>query len=134
MRQAVNYAIDRNALVRLYGGLATPTENILPPTYPQYKKHTLYPLDLAKAKQLIKSAGVAGHGGQVWGSNRETSKKPVEYLADVLNKIGFKAKLEDHRRRRSTGRRSATRRRRRRSASRTGSRTTRIRSTGSTCS
>jgi peptide/nickel transport system substrate-binding protein len=92
VRQAVNYAIDRNALVRLYGGLATPTENILPPTYPQYKKHTLYPLDLAKAKQLIKDAGVAGTALEVWGSNRETSKKPVEYLTDVLNKIGFKAK------------------------------------------
>ena len=92
MRQAVNYAIDRNALVRLYGGLATPTENILPPTYPQYKKHTLYPLNVAKAKQLIQQAGVAGTELEVWGSNRETSKKPVEYLTDVLNKIGFKAK------------------------------------------
>jgi len=91
VRQAVNYAIDRNALVRLYGGLATPTENILPPTYPQYKKHTLYPLDLAKAKQLIQQAGVSGTTLEVWGSNRETSKKPVEYLTDVLNKIGFKA-------------------------------------------
>ena len=59
-RQAVEYAIDRQALVRLYGGLATPTENILPPTYPQYKKHTLYPHDLAKAKQLIQQAGVKG--------------------------------------------------------------------------
>ena len=133
VRQAVNYAIDRNALVRLYGGLATPTENVLPPTYPQYKKHALYPYDLAKAKQLIKDAGATGTAVTVWGSNRETSRKPVEYLADVLNKIGLKAKLEDHRRARSTGRRSATRRRRRRSASPTGSRTTRTRSTGSTC-
>ncbi len=91
VRQAVNYAIDRNALVRLYGGLATPTENILPPTYPQYKKHTLYPLDLAKAKQLIQQAGVSGTTLEVWGNSRETSKKPVEYLTDVLNKIGFKA-------------------------------------------
>ena len=94
VRQAVNYAIDRNALVRLYGGLATPTENILPPTYPQYKKHTLYPYNLAKAKQLIKSAGATGTAVTVWGSNRETSKKPVAYLADVLNKIGLKASIK----------------------------------------
>ena len=92
VRKAVNYAIDRNALVRLYGGLATPTENILPPTYPQYQKHTLYPLNVAKAKQMIEAAGVKGTEVEVWGSNRETSKKPVEYLTDVLNKIGFKAK------------------------------------------
>src|SRR5690348_15200708 len=38
VRQAVNYAIDRQALVRIYGGLASPTQNVLPPTYPQYKK------------------------------------------------------------------------------------------------
>ena len=93
VRQALNYAIDRNALVRLYGGLATPTENILPPTYPQYKKHDLYPYDLAKAKQMIQAAGVKGTAVTVWGSNRDTSKKPVQYLADVLNSIGFKAKI-----------------------------------------
>jgi peptide/nickel transport system substrate-binding protein len=94
VRQAVNYAIDRNALVRLYGGLATPTENILPPTYPQYKKHNLYPHDLAKAKQLIQQAGAKGAAVTVWTSNRDTAKKPAAYLQDVLNQIGLKAKLK----------------------------------------
>jgi peptide/nickel transport system substrate-binding protein len=94
VRQAVNYGIDRNALVRLYGGLATPTENILPPTYPQYQIHKFYPYNLAKAKQLIKAAGATGASVTVWGSNRETSKKPVAYLADALNKIGLKASLK----------------------------------------
>jgi peptide/nickel transport system substrate-binding protein len=94
VREAVNYGIDRNALVRLFGGLASATENILPPTYPQYKKHTLFPHNLAKAKQLVQQSGDAGMSVTVWGSNRETSKKPVAYLADVLNKIGFKAKLK----------------------------------------
>jgi peptide/nickel transport system substrate-binding protein len=94
VRQAVNYAIDRNALVRLYGGLGTPTENVLPPTYPQYKKHSMYPHDVEKAKQLLREAGVVGQEITVWGSNREVSQKPVAYLQDVLNKIGFKAKLK----------------------------------------
>jgi peptide/nickel transport system substrate-binding protein len=94
VRQAVNYAIDRNALVRLYGGLATPTENVLPPTYPQYKKHSFYQHNLAKAKQLIQQAGAKGATVTVWGSNRETSRKPVEYLQDVLKQIGLNAKLK----------------------------------------
>lgn len=94
VRQAVNYAIDRNALVRLYGGLASPTENILPPTYPQYKKHNLYPYNLQKARQLIREAGATGTEVQIWGSNRETSQKPIAYLQDQLNKIGFKATLK----------------------------------------
>lgn len=94
VRQAVNYAIDRDALVRLYGGLANPTENVLPPTYPQYKKISMYPHDVAKAKELIKQAGAEGAAVTVWGNDSETSKKPVAYLADVLNSIGLKAKLK----------------------------------------
>jgi peptide/nickel transport system substrate-binding protein len=92
VRQAVNYAINRQALVRVYGGLANPTENILPPTYPQYKKHTLYPYNLAKAKQLIQQAGVKGMAITVWNHDRGQDPKATAYLTDVLNSIGFKAK------------------------------------------
>jgi peptide/nickel transport system substrate-binding protein len=92
VRQAVNYAINRQALVRIYGGLANPTENILPPTYPQYKKHTLYPYNLKKAKQLIAAAGVKGMSLTVWNHDRGQDPKATAYLTDVLNSLGFKAK------------------------------------------
>jgi peptide/nickel transport system substrate-binding protein len=92
VRQAVNYAIDRNALVRLYGGLATPTENVLPPTYPQYRKLNLYPHNLAKAKQLIAKSGYKGMKVTVWNHDRGNDPKASSYLTDVLNKIGFNAK------------------------------------------
>jgi peptide/nickel transport system substrate-binding protein len=92
VRQAVNYAINRDALVRIYGGLAQPTENILPPTYPQYKKHDLYPYNLAKAKKLIKEAGATGADVTVWNHDRGTDPKATAYLVDVLNSIGLKAK------------------------------------------
>jgi peptide/nickel transport system substrate-binding protein len=92
VRQAVNYAINRQALVRVYGGLANPTENILPPTYPQYKKHTLYPYNLKKAKQLINQAGVKGMSITVWNHDRGEDPKATAYLTDVLNSLGFKAK------------------------------------------
>ena len=92
VRQAVNYAVDRAALVRVYGGLATPTENILPPTYPQYKKHTLYPYNLAKAKSLIKAAGATGASVTVWNHDRGLDLKASAYLVSVLNSIGLKAK------------------------------------------
>ncbi len=94
VRQAVNYAVDREAVVRLYGGLASPTQNVLPPTYPQYTKIDMYPHDLAKAKQLVQQSGYAGMAVTVWGNSRETLQKPAAYLADVLNSIGFKAKLK----------------------------------------
>jgi peptide/nickel transport system substrate-binding protein len=92
VRQAVNYAINRQALVRIYGGLANPTENILPPTYPQYQKHTLYPYNLKKAKQLIAQAGVKGMSLTVWNHDRGQDPKATAYLVDVLNSLGFKAK------------------------------------------
>jgi peptide/nickel transport system substrate-binding protein len=96
VRQAVNYAINRNALVRLYGGLAKPTENILPPTYPQYKKHNLYPYNVAKAKQLIKDAGATGADVTVWTSDNESRRAPeaAQYLQQVLKSIGLNAKLK----------------------------------------
>jgi len=91
VRQAVNFAIDREALVRVYGGLATPTENILPPTYPQYKKHDLYPYNLAKAKQLIAASGDKGMSVTVWNHSRGLDPKAGDYLTSVLNSIGLKA-------------------------------------------
>jgi len=92
VRQAVNYAINRDALVRVYGGLATPTENILPPTYPSYKKHSFYPYNLAKAKQLVAASGDKGMAVTVWNHDRGLDPKATAYLVDVLNSIGFKAK------------------------------------------
>jgi peptide/nickel transport system substrate-binding protein len=92
VRQAVNYAINRDALVRIYGGLAQPSENILPPTYPSYKKHDLYPYNLAKAKKLIADSGQKGASVTVWNHDRGTDPKATAYLTDVLNSIGLKAK------------------------------------------
>src|SRR6476659_10186583 len=98
VRQAVNYAIDRNALVKIFGGQGTPTENIVPPGFGSaYKPHHLYPHDIAKAKQLIQQAGAEGANVTVWGHNTDPTPKAVQYMAGVLNQIGLHAtvKTED---------------------------------------
>ena len=64
-RDALNYAIDRDALCRLaYEGLAAPATTILPPNTwfnPDYHwqppAEELYTFDLAKASQLLTAAG-----------------------------------------------------------------------------
>jgi peptide/nickel transport system substrate-binding protein len=95
VRHAVNYAIDRNALVKIYGGQGTPTENIIPPGFGSaYKPHHLYPHDIAKAKQLIQQAGVEGAAVTVWGHNTDPTPAAVQYLAGVLNQIGLKATVK----------------------------------------
>ncbi len=92
VRRAVNYAIDRSALVELYDGLAVPTENILPPTYPQYKKHDLYPYDLAKAKRLVARSGFKGTAVTVWSHQSGPDSEASTYLVGVLDSLGFEAK------------------------------------------
>lgn len=93
VRQAVNHAVDRQAIVRLYSGLATPTQNVLPPTYPQYRKLQVYEYDRERARQLVRQSGYAGTKVTVWGNSRPTIRRPAAYLVDVLDDIGFDAEL-----------------------------------------
>lgn len=60
VRQALNYAVDRQAIVdSVANGLGTPTSQILPPGIPGYVKDLdgYYGYDTAKAKQLLSDAG-----------------------------------------------------------------------------
>jgi peptide/nickel transport system substrate-binding protein len=96
-REAVNYAINRQALVNLRGGLGLPTYQFLPPNYPQFKKitPTPYPYNLQKAKQLVQQSGMAGQKVAVYTiSDVAVDLSTGEYLQSQLNKIGFKASLK----------------------------------------
>jgi peptide/nickel transport system substrate-binding protein len=102
-RQAVNYAADRAAYVKIGGGssLAQPTCQILPPNFPGYKPYCPYTsgsdhtkwtgVDLTKAKQLVQESGTAGAKVVVNSGNDETSKALGEQMVSDLNKIGYKA-------------------------------------------
>jgi len=104
-RQAVNYAIDRNALVGIIGGpkLATPSCQVLPPGFPGHVDYCPYTKnpgkkwsapDLAKAKQLVKESGTAGQKVAVVSSDDEVNKATAVYLQSVLNSIGYKASVK----------------------------------------
>ena len=96
-RQAVNYAIDRNAMVKLASGFLKPTCYFIPeglaghPTEPCPYLGPNGGADLEKAKQLVKQSGTAGTKITVWGQERQPRRQYVEYFASVLNKIGYKA-------------------------------------------
>jgi peptide/nickel transport system substrate-binding protein len=94
VRQAVNYAIDRPRMARLYGGLARATENVLPPTYPAYRKLRLYPYDVGRARRLIRQAGASRARVTVWTSDRTTSQPQAAYLVQVLRSIGLRAQIK----------------------------------------
>jgi peptide/nickel transport system substrate-binding protein len=97
-RQAVNYAVNRQALVNLRGGLGVPTWNFLPPSYPQYKKitPTPYPYDLAKAKQLVQQSGTKGMKVTVYTiGDVAVDKATGEYLQGQLKAIGWNAQIRE---------------------------------------
>jgi peptide/nickel transport system substrate-binding protein len=105
VRQAVNWAIDRAAVVRLYGGpqLATPDCTILPPGIPGHASFCDYTAgggstwtapDLAKAKALVKASGTAGMSVGVVVQNDPVNESIGEYIQSVLNQLGYKATLK----------------------------------------
>jgi peptide/nickel transport system substrate-binding protein len=104
-RQAVNYAIDRNAAVKIFGGpkLATPSCQVLPPGFPGHKDYCPYTKnpgttwsapDVAKAKQLVKESGTAGQKVTVYSSDDDVNKGMAVYIQSVLNEIGYKASVK----------------------------------------
>lgn len=104
-RRAVNYAIDRNAAVKIFGGprLATPSCQVLPPGFPGHRDYCPYTKnpgtkwsapDLAKAKQLVKESGTAGQQVAVVTPDDEVNKAMGVYLQSVLNQIGYKATVK----------------------------------------
>lgn len=58
VRQAINFAIDRETIARdIYHGLAYPFQGILPVTYPGFTEFHLYDFNLTRAKELLTQAG-----------------------------------------------------------------------------
>lgn len=94
VRQAVNYAVDPEALIRIYAGQIAPSQQILPVGMPGYEKYELYPHDMTKAKALIKEADPSDRDITVWGNNESENSKATAYYQDVLQKLGFNAKLK----------------------------------------
>jgi glutathione transport system substrate-binding protein len=57
VREAINYAINRQALVKVaFAGYATPATGVVPPSI-AYAKLQPWPYDPAKARELLKEAG-----------------------------------------------------------------------------
>jgi peptide/nickel transport system substrate-binding protein len=104
-RQAVNYAIDRAALVNLFGGpaLATPTCQILPIGFPAYEPYCPYTQnpgtewsapDMEKAKQLVQESGTAGQKVTLIVEDTAVSRSIGVYLQSVLSEIGYDASVK----------------------------------------
>jgi peptide/nickel transport system substrate-binding protein len=104
-RQAVNLAIDRNALVKIFGGsqLAAPTCQVLPPGFPGYAPYCPWTRggkapwsgpDLARARALVAESGTAGNRVDIVVANDAVQKAIGEYIQVVLFKLGYDPRVK----------------------------------------
>jgi peptide/nickel transport system substrate-binding protein len=93
-RKAVNWALDRPALVRLFGKLgAKRSDQILVPGVPGYKPYNLYAFrgaNPAKAKAIDPS--LAGQTATIFHSTSSVAVNSAQVAAFNLSKIGMKTK------------------------------------------
>ena len=102
VRQALNWAIDRNALVSLLNDTALPAKGFVTDTDPQFgKPATQYGYDPEKARALLKEAGYSDAKPLTFkvmistsGSGQMTPIPMNELLQQTLAKIGVKVNFE----------------------------------------
>jgi peptide/nickel transport system substrate-binding protein len=103
VRQALTYAIDREAITKtLYGGLAKVANSPMMPSFAEWDPSIKpIPYDVEKAKSLLAEAGLAnGFSMRVVSFNAPLTVNPVggDKLAEALQpywaKIGVQAKIE----------------------------------------
>jgi peptide/nickel transport system substrate-binding protein len=106
VRQALNYATDRAAIIKAWGGpqVATPTCQILPPDFPGYAAYCPYTTnpgdgkwhgpDMAKAQQLIDQSGTKGQKISVICTPDEASKAICLYFVSLFKQLGYASDIK----------------------------------------
>jgi peptide/nickel transport system substrate-binding protein len=94
VREAVNYALDPAALERIYSGSLAAAHQVLPENMPGHEPFDLYPHNMAKAKELLAQANPDDRDITVWTDSESPNDEAGAYYQDVLNKLGFNAKLK----------------------------------------
>ena len=103
VRRALNYAIDRNVLVSLYGGpdLAHPTCQVLPPGLPGYQAYCPYTLNprrngaytgpnIAKARSLVSASHTKGVRVRIL---TPPDFPPARYIVSALKALGYRPSI-----------------------------------------
>ena len=94
VRQAVNYAIDPEALERIYSGALAASHQVLPEGMPGHEAFDLYPHNMAKAKELLVEADPSDRQITVWVDNESPNAEAGAYYANMLEELGFDVNLK----------------------------------------
>lgn len=95
VRQAINYAVDRQAIIdTAWGGYGQPIASFVPPTEAYYEDLTdVYPHDVAKAKELLKEAGQEDLTIEMQVPTRPYATAVSEVVQSQLKEAGINVKL-----------------------------------------
>ena len=96
VRQALNMAINKDRIVRIVNGRATPATQVLPPLMSGYDKDDKgYPYDVAKAKQLLADAGLKdGFATTLYAMNTDPNPRIAQAIQQDLAAVGIKADIK----------------------------------------
>ena len=96
VREAINYAINKDALVKVaFSGYAIPAEGVLPQGVEYATKLGPWPYNPAKAKELLKEAGYPnGFESTLWSAyNYTTAQKVIQFVQQQLAQVGIKVQV-----------------------------------------
>lgn len=96
VRQAINYAINRQALIKVaFAGYATPAAGVVPPAILYARSYPLWPYDPDKARALLKDAGYPdGFTTTLWSShNHSTAQKVLQFTQQQLATVGIRVQI-----------------------------------------
>ena len=97
VRQAINYAINKEALTKVaFAGHAVPAEGVVPPGVDYAEKLGPWPYNPAKARELLKEAGYPnGFETTLWSAyNHTTAQKVIQFVQQQLQQVGIKAQVQ----------------------------------------
>ena len=97
VREAINYAINKEALVKVaFSGYAIPAEGVLPKGVDGAVKLGPWPYNPAKAKELLKEAGYPnGFESILWSAyNYTTAQKVIQFVQQQLGQVGIKVQVQ----------------------------------------
>jgi glutathione transport system substrate-binding protein len=97
VRQAINYAINKEALVKVaFAGFASPADAYVPEGVLYAHKMAPWPYDPAKAKALLAEAGYPnGFESVLWSAyTTTTAVKTIQFLQQQLAQVGIKVQVQ----------------------------------------
>ena len=96
VRKAINMAINKDRIVRIVNGRATPANQVLPPGMPGYDNaYKGYPYDVEGAKKLMEEAGLKdGFSTTLYAMNTDPNPRIAQAIQQDLAAIGIKAEIK----------------------------------------